>query len=203
MTGCDDAARGDVQATVAAVIRWVAEEDACLRAPAELVRRRGTEVGEAEATKHPQLVVAWRGSEEQFMRRQGPGGTARPAIQQVRRRVEGLCPVRRRSSAVDQQSSQAIVNRAQDTFGLAILLRRVRAREAERDPVSEEVSTEGVGVILTAIIRLQSNERETELSLNIRMKGANNGENFRLGTNGKCPYITSEIIQEHNIVFVP
>ena len=104
---------------------------------------------------------------------------------------------------MDQQGSQAIVNRAQDTFGLAILLRRVRTREAERDPVSEEVSTEGVGVILMAIVRLQSNERETELSLNIRMKGANNGENFKLGTNGKRPYIMSEIIQEHNIVFVP
>jgi len=203
MTGCDDAARGDVQAAVATMIRWVAKEDACRRACAELVRRRGAEVGEAEATKHPQLVVAWRGAEEQFMRCQGIGGTARSAIQQVRRRVEGLCLVRQRSSAVDQQGSQAIVNRAQDTFGLAILLRRVRTREAERDPVSEEVSTEGVGVILTAIVRLQSNERETELSLNIRMKGANNRKDFRLGTNGKCPYIMSEIIQEHNIVFVP
>ena len=85
MTGCDDAARGDVQAAVATMIRWVAKEDACRRACAELVRRRGAEVGEAEATKHAQLVVAWRGAEEQFMRRQGIGGAARPAIQQVRR----------------------------------------------------------------------------------------------------------------------
>lgn len=44
MAGCDDTSRGEVEAPVAAVIRWVAEEDTPAGARAQLVGRCGTEI---------------------------------------------------------------------------------------------------------------------------------------------------------------
>jgi hypothetical protein len=112
------------------MVRRVAEEDAGSRPRAELVRCCGAEVGEAQAPEHAKLVVSWRCAEEQVVWRDSPSGATRTPIQQVRGRVEGLCPERRRGAAVDQQSSQTIVNRAQDSLGFAVLLGGIRTGEA-------------------------------------------------------------------------
>jgi hypothetical protein len=56
------------------------------------------------------------------MRREDAGGATRAAVQQERGRVQCLCPVRRGKCAVNQQSSQAVVQSANHTFGFAILL---------------------------------------------------------------------------------
>jgi hypothetical protein len=69
------------------VISGIAEEDACHRARAELVRRGGGDVGVAEAPEDAKLVIArWR-AKEQFMRRRHSCAAAWSTIDEVGGRV--------------------------------------------------------------------------------------------------------------------
>jgi hypothetical protein len=59
--GRDDATCFQVEAAVAAVVRWVAEEYARGGPRTEFVAGRGAEVGIAQASEHTEVVVArWR-----------------------------------------------------------------------------------------------------------------------------------------------
>jgi hypothetical protein len=153
----DDASCDQIEAPIAPVVRRIAEEDASCGAWTELVRRRGTEVGVAEASENAKLIVSWRCAQEEVMGRQVAGGATGATVQQERRRVQGLRPVRRRSCTLNQQGSQTIVNRAQHAFRLAVLLGRIRAREAEGDAVVGEEGARGSRVEFAAVVSLERN----------------------------------------------
>jgi len=102
-----------VEAAIATMIRWVAEEDAGGRARTEIFGRRGAEVGVAETPKDTKLIISWRCTKEKVMRHQGAGGAAWASVQQVRRRVQGLCPVRWRScTMINNVRKQSLIVRS-------------------------------------------------------------------------------------------
>jgi hypothetical protein len=77
----DDASCDQIEAAIAPVVRRIAEEDASCGAWTELVRRRGAEVGVAEASKNTKLIVSWRCAQEEVMRRQVAGGATGAMVQ--------------------------------------------------------------------------------------------------------------------------
>jgi hypothetical protein len=62
------------------------------RAGVELVCRGSRHVGVAQAAKDSQLVLSGRCAEEEMMRCRRVGGVAGAPVDQVCRRVQGLCP---------------------------------------------------------------------------------------------------------------
>lgn len=92
VSGGVDAARCDVVASVSSMVAGVAEEHARHGAWTELVGRGRGDVGVAEAAEHAKLVVAWRCAEEEVVRCQGTGCSTWAPVEEVRRRVQGLCP---------------------------------------------------------------------------------------------------------------
>jgi len=65
---------------------------------------------------------------------------------------QGFCPVWRWHGGVEQQGADVFVDGAEYAFSFAILLRGVRAREAQGDPVTrEKISGDTVDELSTVI----------------------------------------------------
>lgn len=90
----------NVEASVAAVVGRVADEDACNGAWRELVRCRCREVGVAQASKHAEVTIMGRDAEQQLEQCRDAGGAARSAIDEVCCCGEGFCPKLRRCCTV-------------------------------------------------------------------------------------------------------
>lgn len=93
-----------------------------------------------------------------------------------------------------KQCTQTIVKGAQGGLGLAVLLWGVRARQPQLDAVHREEQTQGRSVILLAIVCLESENRETELSVDIGQEGSNCRENIRFLAQRECPQVVCIII---------
>jgi hypothetical protein len=87
-----DTTGGDVVAAIATMVHRVSNEDAHHGSRAELVCYCRCHVGVAEAAEGSQLVVAWRGTEEQVVRCDRARGMTWTTINEERRRVERLNP---------------------------------------------------------------------------------------------------------------
>ena len=101
MSGRDDAAGGDVVASVTAVVRKVANEHARRGAQREFVRGCGDHVGEAPAPEDSKCVVVGRHTEQHGIRRCGDSGSAWSTVDQVRGRRKSFSPERQWSCTVD------------------------------------------------------------------------------------------------------
>lgn len=183
-----------VEAAVAAMICRVVKKNAPAWWGTELGGHRGADVGVAEACVDKKLVVAGWCAKEDFMWCHLACGATQTSIDLERYRVQGLSPKGCMCCAVNQQSSQTIINRAQNAFHLAVLLRCIRAGEAAGDVVGGKDGTQRMRVVFAVIIYLQVHDRESKLCLNVSMKFTNNGENFGLCFNWKSPNVVSKII---------
>ena len=169
---------GEVEASVAAVIGRVADEDAQRGSGLELMGRRRGSVGEAQRAEHPKLVVAGRNAEEELEGRGGAGGTARPAVDEVRGRGERLGPERVLRAAVNEESPDAVVQRAKDALGLPVLLRCVQAGEPELGAMAGKESSQRAGVELPSVVCLQSKHTQTKLGTHVSMEVAQDRQCF-------------------------
>ena len=156
----------------------VADEDARRGSGLELMGRRRGSVGEAQRAEHPKLVVAGRNAEEELEGRGGAGGTARPAVDEVRGRGERLGPERVVGAAVNEEGTNAVVQSAKDPLGLPVLLRCVRAGEPELHAMVGKQRSQRDGVELPAIISLQSKHSQTKLGTHISMKISQDWQSF-------------------------
>ncbi|EAY97655.1 hypothetical protein OsI_19577 [Oryza sativa Indica Group] len=120
------------------MVSRVADEDARQGSRAELVRRCRDGVGVAEAAEHAKMIVRRGSAEQQLVRREGARGAAWPSVDQMRRRLQGFSPKRQRSSAVNKHCAHAVIDRPEDTFRLAILLRGIGAGEAKNSSVERQ-----------------------------------------------------------------
>ena len=93
----------------------------------------------------------------QLMRRARCAGMARPPVQQVGGSVESPGPEARRHGGVKQESANAVVQSAQHTLGLAVLLTCVGAGEAKDRAVFREKRAHGVTVEFATIVTLNGN----------------------------------------------
>ena len=114
--------RRDVVAAIATVVRGVADEYAERGVGVELVVHGGCEVGEAATLEHAKLVVGRFDAEEEGERCSGAGGATWPPVNEVCRRGQCLCPERQGSCTMKKHCSNTIINSAEHSLGLAILL---------------------------------------------------------------------------------
>jgi hypothetical protein len=95
-----------------------------------------------------------------------------------------------------------IIDRPNDTFGLAVLLGCVRARKAKMNTLLKKKKGAGCIVVeFTTIVALKKLYTAIEMSEHIAMKIAQSIECFKFQFKRKNPQIMSEIIQTHKIVF--
>jgi hypothetical protein len=125
------------------------------------------------------------------------------AIDEVRHGVQRFSLKHQRSCTMNQQSTNAVVNGAQNVLVLPVLLIRVWAGEAKGSALRSKESPCGVVIIFSAIVGLKGDDRELKLSANVREKGTNYGSNIRLLSDRISPDVMCKSINEHHIIFVP
>ena len=90
MSGDQDAARGEVKASVPLVVRGVTKEHTTSRAGRQLVRSSGRGIRVTRTPEDPKVVVVRRGTEKSVVWSGSRGSCGRKAIEQVDGSVETL-----------------------------------------------------------------------------------------------------------------
>ena len=90
MSGDQNAARGEVKASVPLVVRGVPEEHTTSRAGHQLVRSGGGSVRVTRTPEDPKVVVARRGTEESVVWSGSRRSSGRKTVEQVGGGVEAL-----------------------------------------------------------------------------------------------------------------
>ena len=109
---------------------------------------------------------------------------------------ESIRPEAGRDVRVEQQCADAVSKSADDAFGAAILLRRIRTSETEDSAVRREEMADSSVVKFLSVVSLKCENGTTKLGGDIGVEGGEGGEDVRLMTKWECPYIMREIIQE-------
>ena len=108
MSGDQDAARGEVKASVSLVIRGVTEEHTS-RAGRQFVRSGGRGVRVSRTPEDPKVVVARRGTEESVVWSGSRRSSGRKAVERVGGGVEALSPEARGQRGLDQKSAHDVI----------------------------------------------------------------------------------------------
>ena len=137
--------------------------------------RGGCEVGEAATPEDTKLVVGRIDAEEEGERRGGAGGATWTPVDEVCRRGQCLSPERQRCCAMKKHCANTIVKCTKHALSLPILLRSIGTGEAELDPMFSEKKPKSSGIELLAVVCLQSQNGEAELSLDIGEEGTYSG----------------------------
>ena len=90
---------------------------------------------------------------------------------------KSIRPKPRGHVGVKEQHADTVVKSANDTLSAAILLGRVRAREAEDGAVRRKEVADGSVVELFTVVSLKRKDRTTELSGDIGIQVSEGGEN--------------------------
>ena len=101
MSGDQDAARGEVKASVPLVVRGVPEEHTTSRAGRQLVRSGGGGVRVTRTPEDPKVVVARRGTEKSVVWSGSRRSSGRKTVEQVGGGVEALGPEARGQRGLD------------------------------------------------------------------------------------------------------
>jgi hypothetical protein len=141
MPGSDYAASAKIKASVAAVIRRIAEQGAGRGAWAEFVSGSGCLVGIAEATEHPKVTVVRRSAEKTLIGCRGATPLTVLAIQEVGGRVQRLDPVLAGHAGLEKKTANAVSQSADDALSFAVLGGCVWTGQAKHSTVGSEVST--------------------------------------------------------------
>lgn len=94
-------------------------------------------------------------AEQEFMRSAGRRGAAGPTIEQVGRGVESLCPEASGHVRMTEKHTNTVVDRAENSLVLAVLLTGVWAGETEVCAVASKQRAHSCAVEFTTIARLQ------------------------------------------------
>lgn len=89
-------------------------------------------------------------------------GSARPPVEKIGGSGKGLGPERGRRVCVEQHSANAVIQGAEGALRLAVLSRRVRAREAESNTIVLEKLAKNKVIEFTAHCLFESQGWATE-----------------------------------------
>ena len=103
---------------------------------------------------------------------------------------------------MEEKRANDVVGGTDEPFGLAVLGRRVRARETENDAVSREELAKVSGEKFTAIVTLQTLHKDMKLSKEKRKETLQSGACIGFSTKREGPRVMSIIIQNNKIIFV-
>jgi hypothetical protein len=135
----------------------------------------GSCVGITEAPKDFQLIVVWCSAEEQFKGSLVLTRATRPAIKQVGSSGERIWPEGSGHGRMEQDRAHAVVYGAKHAPGTSILLRCVRASQAQYNAVSGKERPGCRVVELAAIVHLKAHDGQLELCSCKSMKGYERG----------------------------
>lgn len=130
-------------------------------------------------------------------------GSARPPVEKIGGSGKGLGPERGRRVCVEQHSANAVVQGAEDALRLAVLSRRVRAREAESNTIVLEKLAKNKVIEFTAIVCLKAKDGQLKLPVDIRTEGNKGGSDIRFMHERESPNVMRVVIYNHQIKFVP
>ena len=128
MSGDQNAARGEVKASVPLVVRGVPEEHTTSQAGRQLVRSGGGCVRVTLTSEDPKVVVARMGTKKSVVWSGSRGSSGRKAVEQVGGGVEALSLEARGQRGLDQKGAHDVVRRANYPLSLAVLRRGIRTR---------------------------------------------------------------------------
>src|SRR6185312_1516407 len=154
VSGDQDAARGEVRASVPLVVRGVTKKHTKSRAGRQLVRSSGGDVRVTCTPKDPKVVVARRGTEKSVVWSGSRRSSGRKAVKQVGGGVEALSPEARGQRGLDQKGAHDIVRRANHQLSLDVLRRGIRTRHTQLNTSREEEGTGGGIIELTPVVTL-------------------------------------------------
>lgn len=97
------------------------------------------------------------------MRSDHASGVTRMPIKKIGGGGQGFGPERGRCVRMEEHGADSVVQRAKRALGLAVLGRRVRAREAERNAIGLEELAQREVIKFTPIVSLKTEDGETEL----------------------------------------
>jgi hypothetical protein len=108
VSGDQDAARGEVKASVPLVVRGVTKEHTS-RAGHQLVRSSGGGVRITRTPEDPKMVVARRGTEKSVVWSGSRRSSGRKTVEQVGDVVEAFSPEARGQRSLDQKGAHDVV----------------------------------------------------------------------------------------------
>lgn len=112
-------------------------------------------------------------------------------------------PEYRWECGMKKEGANAVVQGAQDSFGLAVLLGRIRTREAKEDAIVGVEFAEDSVVELASVVSLERPDGPRELCADEGMKRHDFLGDVRLMAKGECPYKMREVIEKHKVVLKP
>jgi hypothetical protein len=118
----DDMMGGDVEATIALVVRGVAEEYAKSRVWSEFVGGCGCEVGVTGAPESAQVMVRGKGAMERKVRGAHVKSFGGEPIEEERGSGKSIGPVGRGHGSLKKEGSSDIVSGANHALGFPVLL---------------------------------------------------------------------------------
>jgi len=202
VSGDQDAARGEVKASVPLVVRGVPKEHTTSRAGRQLVRSGGGGVRVTRTPEDPKVVVARRGTEESVVWSGSRRSSGRKTVEQVGGGVEALSPEARGERSLDQKGAHDVVRRANHPLSLAVLRRGIRTRHTQLNTPRVEEGTGGGVIKLTPVVALDGLNGEAELSGHPGKEVEEGGEGLRLGAQRKHPRVVREVVDHHQIVLI-
>ena len=153
------------------------------------LRHRCSHVGVAQTAEDAEMIILSGVTVELLVRGGQTDHLARSTIQQVDGRRESFSPECRFQACLKHKSTHSIVDRANSTFRLVILLRCVWARQTNMNTISEKELIERGVDELSAIVSLEGTNRAAKLCVDICEEVSNRVINIRFLAKWEVPII--------------
>ena len=98
---------------------------------------------------------------------------------------------------MEEKSVHALVESAERALGLAVLLARVRAGQAEHRAVASEQGADGEVVKLASVVSIERENWTLKLGMDICIKCSKHTDYIRFVAKRECPYIVGTAINDH------
>lgn len=164
------------------------------------MRSGGQDVGVAETPEDAEIGKGGWVAEKKMVGGKITTGTTRAHVEKARGRGEGLCPEPWRGAGVKRQSADAVVERAEHALGAPVLLRRVRASEAQDGAVRGEQRVDALVVKFPAVICLKPEDGVAKLSTHKGKKRGEHGDHVRFTAERERPDEVRKIIKQHQVI---
>ena len=164
------------------------------------MRSGGSRVRVTAAAKDAKVIIKWRGTKKKMVGGVVPAGAAWADVSKKGGGGEGVGPKLGWHVGVEEKCAGAIVESTKNPFSTTILLGGIWTCEAKYGAVGGEKSANGEVIKFRTVISLESTNRTTELSGNVREKRDESGGYIGFLTQRKRPYKVRIIIQKDKVV---
>ena len=130
------------------------------------------------------------------------GSLAWAPVKEIGRSGEGLRLECGRRMHVNEHGTTTIVESTQCALRLAVLRRSIWAREAKHNAIVLEVFSEGKIIKLAAIVSLETENGQPELTIDIGAEGKKSRNHIRFVHQRKSPDVMGIVIDDHQVIFV-